>query len=139
MTGGRLEKMICEKCKQKNVIAGQAFTRYKCEVCEKECMHHNTNTPKLCKECAQKLRKCQRCGEDLRVNNTGKNEIKLFFTDEELLTIENTFAVIKKGGSKLEDKEAMMKLLILKETRVYDVLNFFEKFRGQKDGNTGKD
>jgi len=57
--------------------------------------------------------------------NEGKHEIKLFFTSDEIKSIENTYNIVKKGGSRLMDKESLMKLLILKETRMYDVLSIF--------------
>ena len=45
--------------------AGQAFTEYKCQLCDKESMYHNTNTPKYCEECSKDNNMCVRCGSEL--------------------------------------------------------------------------
>ena len=58
---------VCKKClfKGKGMIAGQAFTDFKCSLCGKIDTWHNTNVPKICDECSNKLNVCQRCGEQL--------------------------------------------------------------------------
>ena len=48
--------------------------------------------------------------------------ITLNFNEREFKSIEDTFDVIKLGGSRLESKEDMLKLIILKETQLYSVL-----------------
>ena len=54
--------------------------------------------------------------------NEGKHKIELYFSDEQFKTIISTFATIKKGGSRLKSKEEMIKLLVLKETELCDIL-----------------
>jgi len=54
--------------------------------------------------------------------NEGKHKIELCFSDEQFRTIISMFATIKKGGSRLKSKEEMMKLLVLRETQLCDVL-----------------
>lgn len=55
--------MECEDCKCKNIIAGQAFTKYTCQECDQEFMHHHTAVPKVCKECSEEYNLCERCGK----------------------------------------------------------------------------
>lgn len=59
---------ICKKCywEQKGMFAGQGFTEFTCALCGKPDVWHNTNTPKFCSECSERLNMCQRCGADLR-------------------------------------------------------------------------
>lgn len=63
----RLERLVCRTCFYINSggMAGQAFTRWKCAACEKETMHPNTATPKLCDPCAKTLELCARCAADI--------------------------------------------------------------------------
>jgi hypothetical protein len=42
-------------------ICGQAFTSYKCRLCEQEFQHPNTAVPKLCGPCAEREGRCRRC------------------------------------------------------------------------------
>ena len=58
---------LCNYCSKKSVavIAGQAFTKYQCEWCEKIFTHHNTNTPRVCPVCAERENICQRCAHDI--------------------------------------------------------------------------
>lgn len=58
---------ICEKCywEEKGMLSGQGFTEFTCAICDKKEMWHNTNVPKFCSECSEKLGICQRCGADL--------------------------------------------------------------------------
>ena len=55
----------CEKCKLKSQISGQAFTTYVCENCEERCMHPNTCTPRICRQCSEELNICRRCLKEL--------------------------------------------------------------------------
>lgn len=59
---------LCDKCLERvrNTLAGQAFTEYRCNVCGKKFVHHNTNTPNFCKNCAEKEGICQRCGSKIQ-------------------------------------------------------------------------
>ena len=58
---------ICEKCywEEKGMLSGQAFSAYTCALCDKTETWHNTNVPKFCSECSERLQMCQRCGGDL--------------------------------------------------------------------------
>lgn len=62
--------MYCKLCsfENKHVMCGQGFTSYICEKCGKEYTHHNTNTPKVCPECSEKLNICQQCSQPLGDN-----------------------------------------------------------------------
>ncbi len=59
---GRLKASECQGCFYSRRVVGHGFTAYICKECEKEHMHHDTGTPKLCKECANKLNVCHQCG-----------------------------------------------------------------------------
>ncbi len=37
-------------------IAGQAFTNYVCLMCDRDCLHENTNTPIICRDCQKEVR-----------------------------------------------------------------------------------
>lgn len=58
---------ICKICywKEKGVLSGQGFTDFTCALCGREDVWANTNVPKFCSECSQKLNMCQRCGGEL--------------------------------------------------------------------------
>ena len=58
---------ICKKClfEQKDVMAGQGFREFTCVLCEQKDIWHNTNIPKFCSKCSEKLNMCQRCGASL--------------------------------------------------------------------------
>ena len=58
---------VCKKCyfEEKGMFSGQGFTDFKCVLCGKIDTWHNTNTPKFCNECSEKLNMCQRCGDKL--------------------------------------------------------------------------
>ena len=47
------------------MLAGQGFTEFTCALCGKPDIWSNTNTPKFCSECSERLNMCQRCGADL--------------------------------------------------------------------------
>jgi len=65
---------------------------------------------------------------DSQFINEGKHKIELYFSEEQLKSILSTFATIKEGGSQLNSKEELMKLLILKETQLCEVLYDLSKF-----------
>ena len=48
------------------MLSGQGFTDFKCSLCGKIDTWHNTNVPKICDECSNKLNVCQRCGGSLK-------------------------------------------------------------------------
>ena len=58
---------ICKKCywEQKGMLSGQGFTDFICALCGKRDTWGNTDVPKFCHECSEKLNMCQRCGADL--------------------------------------------------------------------------
>ena len=58
---------VCRKClfEQKGMMAGQGFTDLKCELCGSTDTWYNTNVPKICYKCSEKLNICQRCGAKL--------------------------------------------------------------------------
>lgn len=66
--------MICKKCLvDRCFIAGQGFTKWTCTKCGKEFEHHNTDKPKICKECSEKYNLCEKCGESIEEINNAHN------------------------------------------------------------------
>ena len=65
---------ICKKCREeeRGMMAGQGFRDFTCQLCGKTDTWCNTNTPKFCSECSEKLDMCQRCGGP--VNETENSE-----------------------------------------------------------------
>lgn len=66
----RLELCLCPTCFYIDNMgfAGQAFTEWTCEACEKpQPMWPNTAHPKLCLECADRYGLCVRCLADLEL------------------------------------------------------------------------
>lgn len=63
----RLKYSNCKTCYylMGDRIAGQAFTKYICRVCEKEGLYPNTAVPKICAICSDSLHICCDCGADL--------------------------------------------------------------------------
>jgi len=59
--------ILCAECKKKYNMcaAGQAFTMFKCDLCKERRMHANTAVPKICYDCAEKEKVCQRCGKEI--------------------------------------------------------------------------
>lgn len=55
---------VCKKCEfeQKGMMAGQAFREFTCTICGSTGIWYNTNVPKICGKCSEKLNICQRCG-----------------------------------------------------------------------------
>ena len=56
----------CLICKGRNVMAGQAFTKYTCNICKGEFWHHNTDIPKVCPLCAEVNGLCVCCGSEIK-------------------------------------------------------------------------
>jgi len=56
---------LCNSCSKKIIWAGQAFTRYICNICNAECIHSNTATPSICRRCSEEQNICQRCEGDI--------------------------------------------------------------------------
>lgn len=54
-------------------LAGQAFTNWKCVVCDKEDLWPNTAVPKVCSKCAKKNELCVTCGGDVH-QRTGRRK-----------------------------------------------------------------
>ena len=55
---------ICKKCREesKGVFAGQGFRDFICQLCGNTDTWCNTDVPKFCYDCSNKLNMCQRCG-----------------------------------------------------------------------------
>ena len=65
----------------------------------------------------------------MMITNKGKNQVVINLTDEELRSINWTYKIIKRNGSKLDSKESMMKLIVLEKTRLCDVLFGLDKLK----------
>ena len=63
----RLEAQLCPACwyLSHDIISGQAFTDWTCKLCGTKETYSNTNTPQLCKVCAQRFGLCISCGGTL--------------------------------------------------------------------------
>ena len=62
----RIEDGECPACYYlRGRVAGQGFTAYNCQLCEKSFQYPNTATPRLCPECAAKEGLCCRCLGDM--------------------------------------------------------------------------
>ena len=59
------------------IIAGQAFTDYRCNICGRKDMWSNTEVPEICDKCAEDTNRCGYCGE-------------LLYTDKQLKEIANS-------------------------------------------------
>ena len=71
----RLRACQCKWCYYINNrrMAGAAFTRWFCKLCDREDMHSNTATPKVCRSCSEKYRACVSCGGDLNLATKRRN------------------------------------------------------------------
>lgn len=71
----RLAQGLCLHCfyLAGATLAGQAFTEYKCCVCEEKNMHPNTAVPDVCLDCSKKHSICTDCGADLDLTYAKKN------------------------------------------------------------------
>lgn len=45
------------------MVAGAAFTPYKCQLCNKKYQYPNTAIPKICSSCATITGRCMQCGK----------------------------------------------------------------------------
>ena len=54
---------ICKKCEiaQRGMFSGQAFTDYECAICGKIYSHGNTDIPRICPSCSERMNICQKC------------------------------------------------------------------------------
>lgn len=60
----RNTKLLCKDCWfHQGGFAGQMITEWICDRCGGKHRHHNTATPKICKDCAIKLNLCEYCGD----------------------------------------------------------------------------
>ena len=69
----RHEKCLCPVCYyESSRWGGAAITDTTCSVCQKEMNFSNTNTDKLCEDCAKKHDLCRHCGAgiDLKVSRS---------------------------------------------------------------------
>ena len=69
----RLLACLCKACFYFPTIAGAAITDRPCMCCEKTVTYSNTNTDKLCMDCAEKHDLCKHCGGDLYMRTNRKN------------------------------------------------------------------
>lgn len=69
--------MLCKKCKDNWIIWWCSFTKYFCEICNNEKTHHMTCVPKICDECSEKYKKCERCSKKLNIE-----EIENYFFEK---------------------------------------------------------
>lgn len=59
----RKKDLNCKRCYYSHGrLAGQAFTDYKCRICDKENSHSNTAVPKICPQCSATFNLCVECG-----------------------------------------------------------------------------
>ena len=74
----RLEEVTCKRCYYiwTGRISGQAFTDVPCGICEMTVTYANTDTNKLCNDCAKKNELCAHCGADLHLRPRRKFERK---------------------------------------------------------------
>lgn len=64
----RLAARECRWCHYiRTQIAGQAFTGWKCTLCEHEGRHPNTAVPRVCDGCSDVFGLCVTCGGDLEM------------------------------------------------------------------------
>ena len=61
----RRKKQMCRICFYIPRVAGQAFTKSNCKMCDKEITHGNTDVDRLCEKCAKEKRLCIHCGSDI--------------------------------------------------------------------------
>lgn len=72
--GNRLKQFECAYCFyfRGGRLSGQAFTSWKCAVCDKESMHGNTGVPRVCGDCAKTHSLCVECGGDVHLRSWRK-------------------------------------------------------------------
>jgi hypothetical protein len=59
----RLRAQRCKTCFYiDDGIGGQAITRSKCDICEKEVINASTDVDYICEECAKEYNLCRHCG-----------------------------------------------------------------------------
>jgi len=55
----------CKRCSKIPLLGEPIPSKFFCRSCHKPGVFGNNEIPKLCKECSEKLNKCQRCMGDL--------------------------------------------------------------------------
>lgn len=69
----RLAERKCSGCFYvRTKMAGQAFTRWKCNLCSAEANHPNTAVPIVCAECSDTFDLCVSCGGDIEMKHRTK-------------------------------------------------------------------
>ena len=70
----RRSEQRCAYCEYlRRGLAGQAFTKWSCRLCqEPQPLHHNTAVPCLCRGCAVAYALCSECGGDLETEHRGR-------------------------------------------------------------------
>lgn len=68
----RLGRNLCKKCYYTPSLAGQAFTEYRCGLCKSTQLHHNTDTPALCLQCAALYKLCVHCSCTINLKELNK-------------------------------------------------------------------
>jgi hypothetical protein len=62
----RVKAQTCKYCYYKpSVVSLQAFTEFKCIVCNETFMHHNSDVDHVCKSCATEHELCVHCGGEI--------------------------------------------------------------------------
>ena len=73
----RTRRLECKCCFYlRSGLAGQAFTEWKCVVCDTQDTWANTSTPRVCVACAKKHSLCVRCGGDIHMRSRRKATLK---------------------------------------------------------------
>lgn len=68
----RVDNNVCQLCYYTSRQATNMSVRTNCQLCEVDMLFGNSNTNKLCKDCAIKYRLCKRCGGDMELKDRRK-------------------------------------------------------------------
>lgn len=71
----RLAAQECRPCFYSSKAGGAACSSSDCGGCGATVRSGSTNVPRLCKDCARKLRLCRHCGADINLRNRRKLDL----------------------------------------------------------------